>query len=613
MWIRFWGTRGSIPKAGPTTVRYGGDTSCIELRSAGGTLLVLDCGTGAHALGQALMRDTGAGARGHILITHTHWDHIQGFPFFAPLQVEGNEWDVYGPRGFGLSLRDTLAGQMQYSYFPLELDQLRARVRYHDLVEGTFTIGDISITSRYLNHPALTLGYRFEADGVSVVYATDHEPHSPLLATEPSGAPLAGEDRHHADFLAGADLVVHDAQYLATEYPAKLGWGHSTIEYAVAVAGEAGVKRLALFHHDPLRDDGAIDRLIATARERIATATPGFEVIAAAVGDLIEIAPRRSAAASRAPAPVAATGTPGVATAMPEHSAALAEPIAVLGAGDPATAAVLTRAAAEEGVGLVCASSTEEVLRRVREAAPSLVLLDSELRGGSLAEICRAIRATVASPSRDLPIVLLAAAENREDGTNAPAEATDRIVKPFSVQYARARLRAWLLRTACRWIPAALPDDEEARRVAVRRLGLLDTAREERFDRIVRLAATLFDTPMASLTLVDADRQWCKSIVGSNVTETSRDASFCAHTILGGDVVVVPDALGDRRFADNPAVVGEPRVRFYAGCPLSADGHRVGALCVMDRRPREIDEKGRRVLRELAAIAEGELGGRKPA
>jgi phosphoribosyl 1,2-cyclic phosphodiesterase len=163
--VQFWGTRGSISKPGSTTVRYGGNTSCIEVRTAKDTLVVVDCGTGAHALGQKLISAGAKGSRGHILISHTHWDHIQGIPFFAPLFVSGNEWEIYGPQGLGQSLREALAGQMQYTYFPVTLDQLGATIRYHDLVEGSFEIDDIKVSTYYLNHPALTLGYRMEADG----------------------------------------------------------------------------------------------------------------------------------------------------------------------------------------------------------------------------------------------------------------------------------------------------------------------------------------------------------------------------------------------------------------------------------------------------------------
>ena len=170
MQVRFWGTRGSLAKPGPTTARYGGNTSCVEIRTEAGTLIVIDCGTGAHGLGQQLAAKGGGGHRGHILISHTHWDHIQGIPFFAPLFVAGNEWDVYGPKGLSSSIRDTLAGQMEHTYFPVALDRFAATIAYHDLVEGVFEIGEVRITARYLNHPALTLGYRLQADGASVVY-----------------------------------------------------------------------------------------------------------------------------------------------------------------------------------------------------------------------------------------------------------------------------------------------------------------------------------------------------------------------------------------------------------------------------------------------------------
>ena len=173
MQVRFWGTRGSIATPGPSTVRYGGNTSCVEVRTQGGTLLVLDAGTGLRPLGEALAAQGDAAHHGHLLIGHTHWDHIQGFPFFAPLFKAGNQWDVYAPRGFGASLRETLAGQMQYTYFPISLDAMGATIRYHDLVEGSFTIDDARVTARYLNHPALTLGYRVETCGAVVVYSTN--------------------------------------------------------------------------------------------------------------------------------------------------------------------------------------------------------------------------------------------------------------------------------------------------------------------------------------------------------------------------------------------------------------------------------------------------------
>src|SRR5439155_788063 len=369
MIVRFWGTRGSIPKPGPGTVRYGGNTSCVEVRSASGTLVVLDCGTGAHGLGQALVGSAPSPPRGHLLIGHTHWDHIQGFPFFAPVFIPGNEWHIYGPRGVGSSLREALAGQMQSSYFPVKLNELGATLHYHDLVEGTLEIGDIHVTTQYLNHPALTLGYRLEADGVTVVYATDHEPHSKPGAAG-SHIPLIGQDERHARFLADADLVIHDAQYTTREFSAKRGWGHSTAEYAVEAAVSAGARRLALLQH--------------------------------------------------------------------------------------------------------------------------------ELNGSDTAQLCRSLRSDSAAVDRDLPIVLVKIGENSaEQHVEAEAGVTDWLIWPFSEEYARARIRAWVLREACRWKNAPLPADEDLRLRALHESGLLDTEPEERFDRFTRIAAALFDVPIA--------------------------------------------------------------------------------------------------------------------
>ena len=147
MHIRFWGTRGSLAKAGPTTLRYGGNTSCVEVGMADGTHVVFDCGTGAHGLGQALLASGQRPIDGHLLITHTHWDHIQGFPFFAPLFMPGNTWDIYAPGGLGNRLKDTLSGQIEYTYFPVTLRQLGATIRFHDLVEGAFDLGGGRVTS----------------------------------------------------------------------------------------------------------------------------------------------------------------------------------------------------------------------------------------------------------------------------------------------------------------------------------------------------------------------------------------------------------------------------------------------------------------------------------
>lgn len=186
---------------------------------------------------------------------------------------------------------------MQYPYFPVPLDQCGAKICYHDLVEGSFDIDDIKVSTQYLNHPALTLGYRLEADGVAVVYACDHEPHSRMLAS--GHGEITEQDRRHAEFVNRADLLIHDAQYTAEEYPAKVGWGHSTVEYVMKLGQYAEVKRVALTHHDPLRDDDAIDRLLASIRARLRENTSSLDVFAAVEGQVLELAPSHEKGCAR--------------------------------------------------------------------------------------------------------------------------------------------------------------------------------------------------------------------------------------------------------------------------------------------------------------------------
>jgi phosphoribosyl 1,2-cyclic phosphodiesterase/CheY-like chemotaxis protein len=599
--VRFWGTRGSIAKPGPTTVRYGGNTSCVEVRSAAGTLVVLDCGTGLHDLGQALTATGQQPLRGHILISHTHWDHIQGIPFFAPLFVPGNEWDIYAPRGLAQSLRETLAGQMQYTYFPITLEQLDASIRYHDLVEGSVEIGEIRLRTQYLNHPALTLGYRLEVDGAVLVYACDHEPWVPGLATG-AGEEIGGNDRRHAEFLSGADLVVHDAQYTAGEYPAKAGWGHSTIEYAVAVSRLAGARRLALTHHDPLRDDDAIDRLVEDVRAGLRGTGSALEVFAAAEGQVVELA------VGGDPGPARREPANSVATAIPP---ALPQQSVLLGTTDPARARALAEALEADGIRTLLALDTGAALRLFAAVQPSLVILDQNLPGLGGLEACRAIRSAGTVHARDVPIVVTAQQEDTAAGVEAGV--TDWLVGSFSTVYARTRVRAWLLRVRCGWMTPRVPEDEGQRLAALRGLGILDTEPEERFDRLTRLVAALFNVPIALVSLVDSDRQWLKSCHGLATRETPREVSFCAHAILGRDIMVVPDALQDPRFADNPLVTGEPRIRFYAGYPLILPcGSCVGTLCIVDTRPHQLDETAVQLLRDFGGLVQQELTAARP-
>lgn len=600
MRVRFWGTRGSIAAPGPATVRYGGNTSCIELRSDSGTLVVIDCGTGAHRLSHSLMQSGTHPLRGYVLISHTHWDHIQGLPFFAPLFVPGNEWDIYAPHGFEQSVQETLAGQMQYTYFPVALSDLGANIRYHELIEGTFAIGDIRVTTQFLNHPALTLGFRLEGDGVCVVYACDHEPHSHELAA--GSGDIKGSDRRHADFVRGADLLIHDAQYVAGEYETKKGWGHSTVEYAANVARAAGVRRLALTHHDPTRDDPAIDRIVAGLRASDAATGSDLDIFAAAEGDVIELR-----AGVRKASVTTADSFEDTAT-VPILASGLVERTVLLGIADSATAATMLGAVRADGLRVLIESDGPHAVDRALEALPSLVILDRFLPGLDGPAVARALRASGRFGPDDPPIILVS---DHEPGT-AEAHAdgiTDWLVKPFSKPYARARIRAWLLRTACRWVPAPIPADEARRLAALRHLGVLDTPPEERFDRLTRLAAAIFDVPTALVSLVDQDRQWFKSALGAGaLRETPRETSFCAHAVVNRETLVVRDTLSDARFADNPMVTGEPRVRFYAGEPLILpDGSCVGTVCLLDTRPRELDEARLQLLRDIGALVQREL------
>ena len=588
MEVTFWGTRGSIAKAGPTTVRYGGNTSCVSVRTDAGALLVIDCGTGIHELGQVLAREEGP-VDGHLLIGHTHWDHIQGLPFFAPLFDERNTWHVYGPRGLDTSIDHTLAGQMQYTYFPVQLLDFAADIQYHDLVEGQFQIDDVTVTTRYLHHPALTLGYRIEADGASLVYASDHEP-----STSAPGTGLDREDVLHVGFVRDADLLIHDSQYLEEEYPDKVGWGHSTVEYAVDVAVAASVERLALYHHDPTRTDDQVDVLVARARARATEAQFAGEVFAAAEGSTITL---RSDRGSDARDPVeTATRAP----ALAELNRAIA--IAVT---DPDIEDALLDAATAEGFEAVVCRDLDELADTVRTRHTPIVLVQAT-PGRSLDELAADAGEVIAQVDEGVTVAYVSTITPPR--YEIRPEITDWLVWPASQSHLRTKLRAWLFRRACRWQAAALPASEPERLVALWNLGILDTDPEARFDRFTEVACTTFDVPVALVTLVDAERQWFKSHHGIDLTETHRDMSMCAHAILGDDVFVITDALRDDRFAENPAVARDPRLRFYAGVPLSVSGGQcVGTLCIMDHRPRVLNEPQLERLRELGRMVEAEL------
>ena len=276
MVVRFWGVRGSVPTPSPKTVKYGGNTACIEIRSKNGDLLIIDAGTGLRELGNFLIsNDLPNGPLNlNILLSHTHWDHIQGFPFFGPAYIPSSKITFRGPvSAVGGNLNDVVAGQMQYSYFPIKLSELRAEIKFLEIKEETFELEPFKISTCYLNHPILCLGYRIECDGKTIVTIYDNEPYRNIFAEQDdddfidedtlkeADEEVKRQNQKVMDFSDGADLLIYDAQYTAEEYKTKLGWGHSSIDHALEAGITSKTRKLALFHHDPVRTDRELDLL----------------------------------------------------------------------------------------------------------------------------------------------------------------------------------------------------------------------------------------------------------------------------------------------------------------------------------------------------------------
>ena len=285
MKIRFWGVRGSIPAPGPKTVRYGGNTPCVEL-TCGDETLIVDAGTGIRELGFDLMRRAaGAPIKGRLFIGHSHWDHIQGFPFFTPLFLPTTKFQVYGMHGTMKPFQEVMAGQMDPTYFPLQLKDLGSKPEFHEM-GGPLQAGPVKVTYHFLNHPGVTVGYRFEYDGKVVSYISDHEPYGALNV---KGEFSAKEDAAVSRFVAGSDLLICEAQYTAAEYQMKRGWGHSTFADVLDLAQKAEVKRMALFHHDPLHDDDKLDARLVESIALISSRKLAIECFAAKEGQIVEL------------------------------------------------------------------------------------------------------------------------------------------------------------------------------------------------------------------------------------------------------------------------------------------------------------------------------------
>jgi phosphoribosyl 1,2-cyclic phosphodiesterase len=282
--VTIWGARGSIPTPGPLTARYGGNTPCVTLESegpAGRSLVILDAGTGIRALGRALVEASAEPLVADLLISHTHWDHIQGLPFFAPFYDERSHIRIWGAQQGKVPLERILREQMNPVVFPVPLHQLDATLSVTHVEPGRFLVGEFAVDAMRLRHPGHTLAFRLTPrnGGPSVVYITDNE-----LGPGGNYRVAPGWRDELVAFTAGADLLVHDAMFTAEQVVTFAGWGHSSDAEAVDLAVEAGVRRLLLFHHRPEHTDDELDDLFAGARRRAEARAPGLEVVAAIEG-----------------------------------------------------------------------------------------------------------------------------------------------------------------------------------------------------------------------------------------------------------------------------------------------------------------------------------------
>lgn len=280
--VQFWGVRGSIPTPGPETVRYGGNTSCVTVEGGDGKVYIFDAGSGIRPLGIALVGAGRLPVEAYVFITHTHWDHIQGLPFFVPSFIPGNTVHLHGSPGDSWNLEEAISGQMAQQYFPVSMDMLAAELSFTHVEPGEFTAGNATVRTAALNHGGSAIGYRLELSGCSVAYVTDDEPLGGPndLTPNPESLTLA----------RGADLLIHDCQFTIKEYrEGKEGWGHSPLDYVVRFAVEARVRRLVLFHHDPMHNDMFIDRMVAEARMMAAKQGAGLTISAASEGTGLDL------------------------------------------------------------------------------------------------------------------------------------------------------------------------------------------------------------------------------------------------------------------------------------------------------------------------------------
>ncbi len=295
--IKFWGVRGSIPTPGPRTIRYGGNTPCLEVRFQNGPLFILDAGSGIRDLGNKLLKEKDP-VEAFIFISHFHWDHIQGLPFFRPAYKPGNRFTILGSDDAAMALDQIIAFQMNPTYFPVAIQDMRAEIRFRSLREESFELQGVHVQTIYLNHPGYALGYRFTYRGKSFVYFSDNEPFQdqyPPGTTNTIGQHknrvedlfdnfVENKNEHFVEFCRGADVLIHDSQYFPEEYEIKQTWGHSPFTFTVDLAIQSGVKHLILFHHDPDHNDDKVDQKLVLAKSLLQDRGANIQCYAAREG-----------------------------------------------------------------------------------------------------------------------------------------------------------------------------------------------------------------------------------------------------------------------------------------------------------------------------------------
>lgn len=293
MKLYFWGTRGSIPTPGKETVKYGGNTPCVELRLDNNELVILDAGTGIRNLGEKLI-ELGSSINAYILISHPHWDHIQGFPFFKPAFISGNELTIVSYETNGVTIPNIIADQMNKVYFPILLNELKATINFKSIEEEKFRVFDADVETIFLNHPTFAIGYRITQNGRSIAYISDNEPFDRYVAQSIKNVEQKivekflnykpEPNKRLFDFVKGSDVLIYDTTYTPEEYIERVGWGHSHYLFALQMAAEGGVKNLVLFHYDPSHDDEKVDEIYEKCLREIEVKKYSFKCTASYEG-----------------------------------------------------------------------------------------------------------------------------------------------------------------------------------------------------------------------------------------------------------------------------------------------------------------------------------------